>query len=301
MILAAGHTAYDHLFNMAEFPPLNGARRVDNFFDGFGGGAANFAMAVSKLGSKAALFSCVGHDFENSGYEASLIQQGIDISQIERVDTPTAHAWMYNDGAGNHQCYFYWGSSEFLRDYTIPEQLIKNASTIQFIADAPQFVLKNAEQIRATSPDTEIAVDPSYDMYTYGKEDLARLLDLSDYLFLNEHEYRDFKKITGLAREDITSSLTALVVSEGPKGCSLFHDGEDTQVPAIPTDAKDPFGAGDAHRAGFMVAKEKGFSLPECAKIANIVASFVVQKQGCQTGQPTWAQVEEKLESTENK
>lgn len=296
MIVAAGHTAYDHLFNMKEFPPLNGARRIDNFFDGFGGGAANFSMAVSKLGSKATLFSCVGEDFAGSDYEAALMQQGVDIKSIQRAKSKTAHAWMYNDYGSNHRCYFYWGSSEFLKDFTIPEGLIKKAGIVQFIADAPEFVLKNAELIRSTNPSAEIAVDPSYDMYTYSKDDLIKLLDLTDYLFLNEHEYKDFKRITGLLRENVVEKLKALVVSEGARGCSIFFDGEDVQVPVSKVDVKDPFGAGDAHRAGFMVAKEKGYDLPECVKIGNIVASFVVQHQGCQTGQPTWEQVEEKLE-----
>ena len=297
MIVAAGHAAYDHIFTMKEFPPLNSARRVMGYFEGFGGGAANFSMAVSRLGSKTALFTCVGNDFAGSKYEMELTRSGIDIRYIQRVDTKTAHAWMYNDESGNHQCYFYWGSSEFLRNYTIPDDLIKQADTVQFIADAPQFVLKNAEHAKAINPEAEIAVDPSYDMYTYGKDDLFKLLELSDYLFLNEHEYRDFKKITGALRGDMVDRLQALIVSEGPRGCSVFYGDKEAQVPALKVTAVDPFGAGDAHRAGFMVAKEKGYDLPTCVKAGNIVASFVVQKEGCQTGFPDWKQVEERLET----
>jgi len=258
-------------------------------------------MAVSKLGSKSALFSCVGDDFEKSDYETTLIRNNIDIRYIQRVETKTAHAWMFNDDNQHHRCYFYWGSSEYLKNYMIPDELLRKSNIIQFIADAPEFVLKNAEHARTVNQKAEISVDPSYDMYTYSKEDLLKLLDLTDFLFLNEHEYKDFKRITGLLREDLTSKLKALIVSEGKKGCSIFFDGEDVFIPATKDKAVDPFGAGDAHRAGFMVAKEKGYDLPQCIKIGNIVAGFVVQQQGCQTGQPTWEQVEQKLEELEKK
>ena len=299
MIVAAGHTAFDHIFTMQEFPRKNSAQPIDTFFDSFGGGAANLSSAILKLGEKCALFTTVGEDFAGSEYESELMGLGVNLSNIQRVPDKTAHAWMYNDYEKNHRCYFYWGASKFLKKLLIPEELIKKAKVVQFIADEPSFILKNCRHIREVNPKCKIAVDPSYDIYLYTKNHITSLIKMVDFLFLNEHEYRDVKELSGLSREQIAEKVEALIVSEGAKGCSLFFDSQSHHEPAIPVNVKDPFGAGDAHRAGFLVAREKGFELERCLKIANIVSSFVIQKEGCQAGQPTWEQVEEKLEELE--
>ena len=57
----------------------------------------------------------------------------------------------------------------------------------------------------------------------------------------------------------------------------------------------DPTGAGDAYRAGFLVAYTKGYSLEICGRIGSTTASFTVEKVGCQTNLPTWEQMRERF------
>src|SRR5207249_7193403 len=47
--------------------------------------------------------------------------------------------------------------------------------------------------------------------------------------------------------------LRGLVIKEGPKGATLYRQGEDIHLPALPVDPPiDPTGAGDAVAAGFL-------------------------------------------------
>ncbi|MCK5661749.1 MAG: carbohydrate kinase family protein, partial [Methanosarcinales archaeon] len=65
-------------------------------------------------------------------------------------------------------------------------------------------------------------------------------------------------------------------------------------VSAIKVDAVDPTGAGDAYRAGFLLAYTKKYPLTVCGQIGSATASFVVERVGCQTNLPTWEMMQER-------
>jgi len=46
---------------------------------------------------------------------------------------------------------------------------------------------------------------------------------------------------------------------------------------------------------GFLVAYSKGHSLEVCGRAGSAVASFAVEKIGCQTNLPTWDQLRERF------
>ena len=78
------------------------------------------------------------------------------------------------------------------------------------------------------------------------------------------------------------------IITHGKAGSSLYFDGKIHQIPAVPVEAKDPTGAGDAYRAGFFTAWKKGFDPVTCAKIGAVTSSFVVEVIGTQTNLPDW-------------
>jgi len=58
----------------------------------------------------------------------------------------------------------------------------------------------------------------------------------------------------------------------------------------------DPTGAGDGYRAGFLVGLVKNYDLETCGKIGTTVASFIVERKGCQTNLPDWKQMKKRYE-----
>jgi ribokinase len=68
----------------------------------------------------------------------------------------------------------------------------------------------------------------------------------------------------------------------------------ETKISAVLAEPVDPTGAGDAYKAGFLVAFTKGCAPKICCQVGSITASFVVEKVGCQTNLPTWEMMKER-------
>ena len=68
----------------------------------------------------------------------------------------------------------------------------------------------------------------------------------------------------------------------------------ETKIPAVLVESVDPTGAGDAYKAGFLVALVKGFPLEICGRVGSVTASFVVEQIGCQTNLPDWERMKER-------
>ena len=88
------------------------------------------------------------------------------------------------------------------------------------------------------------------------------------------------------AKEIISMGCKIVVVKMGERGCYLTDGKEEYEVEAFPSKAIDTTGAGDAFNAGFLYGYVKGFSLKECGKLGNWVASKNIQRVGARTGLP---------------
>ena len=77
----------------------------------------------------------------------------------------------------------------------------------------------------------------------------------------------------------------ALLVTRGRNGVAILdRDGRVELIPAYgPDEAVDVTGAGDTVIAAFTLALSAGASMLDAARIANVAAGLVVQKQGTAT------------------
>ncbi len=86
LISIVGHTALDYIANVEKIAGKNGSSPIINYEEYPGGGAANIAIAIARLGGKSQLISPVGTDFASSGYEKLLIDSHVDISRLYRLE-----------------------------------------------------------------------------------------------------------------------------------------------------------------------------------------------------------------------
>ncbi|MFQ5611270.1 MAG: PfkB family carbohydrate kinase [Anaerolineae bacterium] len=86
-----------------------------------------------------------------------------------------------------------------------------------------------------------------------------------------------------------------LVVTQGSRGCTVFHRGECRQVPPRPAREVEPTGAGDIFAAAFFVRYHQTGDPWAAACFANVVASFSVEGQGL-SSVPSRVEVEAALE-----
>lgn len=285
IISVVGHTAFDHIFHVKQLPKPNSSAPIKDYQIFFGGGAANIAAGIAVMGGSSQLISPVGGDFRGSEYQRYLEALGVDMGMIYYIeDEKTASAFVYTDDNHDQVTYFYWGASGRFPQLDPPEVKLLHLATGDPIYNC-----------RAAQKGKFVSFDPGQDLIIYSKEHLETILACTDILFTNRHEIERLSQITGRTRGDLEKEIGVVVVTLDRGGSEIFVNGERIFIPAVEVNAVDPTGAGDAYRAGFLVAYVKGHPPEMCGRIGSTAASFIVEKAGCQTNLPTWDQIMERF------
>ncbi len=121
-------------------------------------------------------------------------------------------------------------------------------------------------------------------------DEAPEILPHVDVLVLSEE---DLNGNAGLMDEYVRLTRIA-VMTQGPRGCIVFTQGLERQVPGFPVPEVDPTGAGDVFAAALLIRLQEIQDPFQAARFANATASFCVQAPGA-TGIPTRAQVEDRL------
>ena len=281
VISIVGHTALDYIVNIEKIAGKNESSPIIDYEEYPGGGAANIAIAIARLGGKSQLISPVGTDFASSGYEKILIDSQVDISRLYRLeDRKISKAFIFTDKEDNQTTYFYWGASSKFKEL--------EPRSVDFVHLATADAIYNAKIAQTAN---FVSFDPGQDLITYSKDILELILAHTDILFANRHEIKRILEITGKSFSEIKARIDIIVVTCDAKGSKIYKCKDKFSIPVIYVEAVDPTGAGDAYRAGFLLAFTRGYSLSTCGKVGSTVASFVVQTRGCQTGLPKWEEM----------
>lgn len=283
MIEVVGHTAVDHICQVSHLPAPNASASVFERKILFGGGAANIAAGIAVLGGKAALISAVGGDFAGSEYD-----RWMDSLQIEKrffviPESNTATAFMFTDPNGAQMTFFEWGASRIFETAPAPSLSFTHMAT----AD-PEFNVRVAQQSSFAS------FDPGQDLHRYTREHLEIILDNINILIANQHEYTGMCKTLGISRNELVSRVPIAIETRSNEGSLITQQGNTTKIPAVQVTCRDPTGAGDGFRAGFLTAYAGGYDPITAVKIGTVTASFVVEAAGCQTALADWRKMEER-------
>lgn len=287
MIHIVGHTAVDHISKVPHLPGKNCSTHITDRQIYFGGGAANIAAGIAKLGEESTLISCVGGDFTDSDYDHWMKGLGIRQQFFLVPDAHTPTAFMFTDDAGDQMTFFEWGASRAFANATAPALPFVHMAT----AD-PTFNCKVAEKSEFVS------FDPGQDVFYYSKEQLESILENTDILFANQHEVHQMCSTLNITKEKLIEQVETAIFTMSGEGSNLYERGNKYFIPVVPVKLADPTGAGDAYRAGFLSAFVKGYSSLICCKIGTVTASYVVERVGCQTNLPDWRAMQSRYEQT---
>jgi nucleoside kinase len=285
MIHIVGHTAIDHISRVSSLPARNGSSTITHRTVLFGGGAANIATGIARLGGDVTLLSAVGEDFGGSDYEAWLKENGVCTEFYTVSGKHTSTAFMFTDPQGDQITFFEWGASEIFSISDPPSLPFVHMAT----AD-PVFNVKVAQKARFAS------FDPGQDLHRYSAEQLYSILSKVSLLFANHHEVEGMSRILGIAHKELIEMVPMAVFTRGAEGSVLHTEGSREQIPAIPVRMIDPTGAGDAYRAGFLTAYAKRLPPLVCCRVGTVAASYAVEREGCQTNLPDWERMKSRYE-----
>jgi sugar/nucleoside kinase (ribokinase family) len=252
--------------------------------------------------SKVGLIGRIGRDF-GQRFKRDMEKYGIEVS----TNTPTAETGGFRliyDERGDRTLDVL-GVSDPITRKNLPEEYMDTSyfligpilgevdlELIQFLrsSSSAKLFLDPQGLVRVIGKDRRI-------MHSCNKKAFAEIAKLVDFIKPNEPESQT---ITGWnapvqALLDLSKMGSAVpIVTLADQGSLLLDQGELFRIPAFPTTAIDPTGAGDAYAGSFISEYARTRDLEEAALFASAAASIMVEQVGPEFAMPMRTVLERK-------
>jgi sugar/nucleoside kinase (ribokinase family) len=253
-----------------------------------GGSVANSIIAFSQLGGKAGFVGCVGDDRYGLFYANEFEELGIDIGNPIIVNEATGTCVCLVTPDAERTMRTCLAVSSHLAAKHVDEARIQDSEWL-FIEgyvfanpNTGQTAIQEAVRL-ARKHDTKIAITCSdaFIPQVFG-EPLHDALQYASLLFCNETEACS---VTGAANAEeafkrLKDRVPSAVVTNGPHGAYIRHDGIETHVPAVPCEPKDLTGAGDMFAGSFLYGITHGIPPEPAGRAASFLAHKVITQVG---------------------
>ena len=298
-VLCAGIAVHDHVYRLDRFPAPGSKTRARDFIATGGGCAANAAIAIARLGGRAALAAPLGGppgvDATGDWIIANLARERVDCTHAVRV--PAARSPM--------SAIFVDGSGERLIVNDRDERLssARPADPAAALADADALLVDNrfAEFVLPFclgARECGIPVVLDGDRPTRASD---RLLQACTHLVFAADGLRATAQCDDLAAglEAIAATTHAgfVAVTDGARGVLWIAGGRHSQMAALPVAAVDTLGAGDVFHGAFALALAEGRDECDALSFATAAAAVKCTRFGGIARAPTRTEVEELLVS----
>ncbi|OGA16344.1 MAG: sugar kinase [Betaproteobacteria bacterium RIFCSPLOWO2_02_FULL_66_14] len=244
----------------------------------FGGTAGNIAFNLKLLGGDPLLMATVGEDIQP--YLDRLAGLGIGQEHLKRISGQfTAQAFITTDLDDNQIIAFHPGAMNFSHHNHVTPSLGVRLAIIG--PDGKEGMLQHARECAAQS--VPFLFDPGQGVPMFSREELLEMVQLADYLAVNDYEGKLVEEKTGRQLDDLARDLNGLVVTLGAKGSLIFAGGERHEIPCVPAQAVlDPTGCGDAYRAGLLYGLALRWDWPTAGRLAALLGAIKIAQRGAQ-------------------
>lgn len=286
--IICGSLAFDTIMNFegqfsdqilpTQLHNLNVSFLVPSLRRDFGGCAGNIAYSLNLLGGVALPMATVGSDGDD--YLQRLRTLGISTEYVKKVDdTYTAQAMIMTDRANNQITAFHPGAMMQAHRTQITARGDVKLGIVS--PDGRDAMLQHAEQFNAAG--IPFVFDPGQGLPMFDGTELARFIDQSTWVTVNDYEGKMLSDRTGLSSEEISRRVEGLVVTLGSEGCEVWVEGVKTLVaPERAVEVVDPTGCGDAFRGALLFGLEQGWPLARCAALGNRLGALKIAQRGPQ-------------------
>jgi fructokinase len=229
-----------------------------------GGGPANTAVGLARLGTPARLLARLSGDLFGRRIRAHLLSSGVDLSDAVAAGEPSTMAIADIDPDGQAGYTFHargtadwqWTGAE-LGAAGVGRSACVHSGSLALTLDPGGRAVEDflaAARDRAT-----VSIDPNIRTTLVDADDYRRRLPrwcaLADILRLSEDDLRELHPSSELAAvcDDLHRAGARLVViTRGADGATISMDGARTTVPGVRVDVVDTVGAGDSFTAGLL-------------------------------------------------
>ncbi len=298
-VLVLGSINIDFVSFVSRYPQP-GETLVSNDFGIFQGGkGANQAIALAKLDVPTLMLGKVGKDILSDLALSSLQENRVDITGISKsqnISTGSASIWV--NAQGQNSIVIYPGANgEVGEDFIIQhEKFFYDASWLLTQFEVPLKSILLALKL-AKKHGLKTIMDPA----PVREVSNNHIWELVDYLLPNEIELRELTHTENILKAiHILKSrgVKEVIVKLGKQGAVYEDEGKLLSFPAVPVEqVVDTTGAGDCFVAGFLRGMLQQEDIAQAIRIANLTASYSIQKKGAAISFPKKSEIDwKKLE-----
>ena len=256
-----------------------------------GGSAANTIAGIAHLGGRTAYVGKVKDDQLGAIFAHDLRAQGADYDTVmapRDAAAETGRCIVIVTPDGERSMNTYLGVTEFLEPSDIDPALMAQAEWIYlegYRFDGPDSHAAFAKAINACKPHGgKVSLTLSDPFCVERHRDAFRMMirEDVDLLFANRAEVMSMYQTDDFAaaRAAAAAETEIAVCTDSENGVYVMAGGEETHVPAVPTDIVDATGAGDLFAGAFLWGLCEGHPLEICARMGNVAASEVISHIG---------------------
>ncbi len=286
VVASIGNLNFDLYLRISELPGPDENVEALDLYTGGGGSAANFAVAVARMGLGARFIGAVGDDPLGEISLRELRSEGVDVTFVKRVRgmrSGVVVVLVHPDGV--KRMLSHRGANLGLTPADLTVDKFSGVRHIHLATGRTELILRAKEVAREIG--ATVSVDGGTALARKGLEIVKAAVEGVDVVFMNHVEAKllantgDHKS----AIERLAGELRVgeLVITLGPIGAVAFKEGKLLQVDAFKVNAVDTTGAGDSFAAAYIAMYLEGRELYEKLLFANAAAAIKVTRPGARS------------------
>ncbi|MBV5264603.1 PfkB family carbohydrate kinase [Pinisolibacter aquiterrae] len=286
MIVVFGSLNADFVFECEHAPEEGVTTRADAFRLEAGGKGANQAAAAARDGAEVAMVGAVGRDGMAERLLSALVEAGVDVGAIARVEVSTGCASIVVERSGANRIVVAGGANDAARAEMIPETLLARASHLVLQMECPtEEVVAAIARARAAGVRVVLNLAPARPLP-------VEALKACDVLVVNETEAAALAE-----RLDCDGDAPALrmalgidvIRTLGADGLEAVFGETIHRLPAREIVAVDTAAAGDCFVGVFVAARDRGADVATALERATAASALACATRGCQSSLPSRA------------
>lgn len=292
-------------------PPGTRTEEATQFFACLGGSSANIGVAISKLGGRVDLVTCVSDDAIGRFALNQLDHYGIGRAHVRSVGGEARNSLaVVETRIEDHQSVIYRnGAADFEMseadvtavDYAAFDALITTGTV--FAAEPSRSATFRAFDL-ARAAGLPLILDIDYRPYSWpSAEEAAQVYSragaMCDVIIGNDVEFGfmagDYDRGLDMARKLVAKGASLAVYKMGEKGAITITKEAEVTTGIYRTEALKPTGAGDSFLGGFVAGLADGLPVRDAVLQGSAAAAIVVSRVGCAPAMPTRAELDDFL------
>jgi ribokinase len=279
VIYNLGSINLDHVYRVPHLPLPGETLGASGYSVGLGGKGANQSVAAARAGARVCHIGAVGPDGDWA--RRTLADFGVDVTGVQVLATPTGHAIINVDTAGENAIVLFPGANVVLDEDAV-------AAALAGAGPGDTLMLQNetSGQEAAARLAAARGLRVIYSAAPFDVAAVRAVLPYVSLLAVNAVEAAQLTAALGRAPD------LDMIVTRGAQGAEWFSpESEPLFVPSFPVTPVDTTGAGDCFIGTLAAALDAGDDRLTALRRASAAAAIQVTRPGASTAMPTAQEV----------